>query len=487
MSAINEKEKAIGAVQSNILSLRDAESTYGIPKSTIHNYTSGKTMVGATRGPSTVLTTEEEQKLAEWAIKMAEIGYGQTRRQVCEMVKKIMDNTKRPNPFTENRPGRDWWYGFLRRHPQLSMRQPQGLQEARAACCTPAVLDKWFVDFEQFLLKYDLHDKPYRIWNCDESGFSLCPKSGKVVAPKGAKDVYSVTGNNKQQVTTLCAIGAAGGIIPPMHVYPGERFAYNPLEGGVEGAYLGKSQNGWMTQELFFGWISRHFATKIPSDRPVCLLVDGHSSHIDLDVSNFCQQDGILLYCLPPHTSHVLQPLDVGFFSPLKLSWKVAATEYQQTEGRAVNKQSFAKVFRSAYLRVVKLSTIVNAFRACGIYPVNRNAIKPKKLQPSLVYQSSEHVATTSSAENTQACIGIGASKLALQALEAELDQSTLDCFSKRYEEGYDLKDDRLYTTWQKLKRKVEPQEASSVPSSAGLQTTKPSSSALNPTAQVIS
>ena len=69
-----------------------------------------------------------------------------------------------------------------------------------------------------------------------------------------------------------------------------------------------------------------------------------------------------------------------------------------------------------------KLSIIVNAYRACGIYPVNRNAIK---VQPSLVYQSSEHIATSSAKNICISHIGIGAPNLALQALEA-------DCFTKR-------------------------------------------------------
>ena len=64
-------------------------------------------------------------------------------------------------------------------------------------------------------------------------------------------------------------------------------------------------------------------------EHPVCLIVDGHSSHIDLDTSTFCEANGILLYCLPPHSSHVTQPLDVGLFSPLKKCWQHAVAELQ--------------------------------------------------------------------------------------------------------------------------------------------------------------
>ena len=101
----------------------------------------------------------------------------------------------------------------------------------------------------------------------------------------------------------------------------GQRFHYNPLEGGVHGAYLGRSESGWMDSELFYGWLSEHFARSIPPARPVVLLLDGHSSHINLEAAKFAVKNGILLYCLPPHTKHALQPCDVGLFKPMKASW----------------------------------------------------------------------------------------------------------------------------------------------------------------------
>ena len=70
----------------------------------------------------TVLTKEEE--IVKWTMKMSEIGYGQTRQQITEIVKRILDHTKRSNPFTYNRPGKDWWYGFLKRYPEVKMQTP---------------------------------------------------------------------------------------------------------------------------------------------------------------------------------------------------------------------------------------------------------------------------------------------------------------------------------------------------------------------------
>lgn len=132
------------------------------------------------------------------------------------------------------------------------------------------------VRYEQFLLKNGLENDASKIWNCDESGFPLCPKSGKVITPQGVKSVYSAGGNQKQQITTLVA---NGNVIPPMHIFAGERFSYNPMVGAIDGAYFGKSPSGWIKTELFYGWIANHFAKHV-KQRPVVLLLDGHSTHI---------------------------------------------------------------------------------------------------------------------------------------------------------------------------------------------------------------
>ena len=62
----------------------------------------GKSKVGCTSGPDTVLTQEEAEELVGWAVKVADTGNGEIRRQICEAVQRILDHTKWPNPFTKN-------------------------------------------------------------------------------------------------------------------------------------------------------------------------------------------------------------------------------------------------------------------------------------------------------------------------------------------------------------------------------------------------
>ena len=274
----------------------------------------------------------------------------------------------------------------MKRHPKLSSRQPGSLPVSRAKGCSNEVLDKWFNDFEEFLKSNDLLNKADRIWN---ARFPLQHKSGKVLAPRGSKTVYAVTSSSKQQITTLACINASGSAIPPMHVFPGERFKSNPLEGAVHGAYLGRSTSGWMDTDLFNGWLTNYFSKSIPPTRPVVLLLDGHSSHINLDTAKCARKEGILLYCLPPHTTHVLQPCDVGFFKPMKANWNKCVSQHMcKSSGESITKYTFARVFSEAWTETLKPATIINSFKESGICPLNRDAINASKVLPSSIFNA---------------------------------------------------------------------------------------------------
>ena len=64
----------------------------------------------------------------------------------------------------------------------------------------------------------------------------------------------------------------------------------------------------------------KSFLKNIPPTRPVLVIEDGHSSHISLEVIKLAQNNDVHLLCLPSHTTHILQPLDISVFKPFNLS-----------------------------------------------------------------------------------------------------------------------------------------------------------------------
>lgn len=118
--------RAIEEVRANKLSLRKAALQYGVPKSTLSMYVAGKLELGAKRGPASILSAEEEQRLVDYAVHMGQIGYGCTRDQIFDIVAKIVSKDGRDNPFVNGRPGRKWWELFKKRHPEVTLRTPEG-------------------------------------------------------------------------------------------------------------------------------------------------------------------------------------------------------------------------------------------------------------------------------------------------------------------------------------------------------------------------
>lgn len=72
----------------------------------------------------------------------------------------------------------------------------------------------------------------------------------------------------------------------------------------------------------------KFFVGNIPPTRPVLLIQDGHVSHVSIEAIEFARANDIHLLCLPSHTTHILQPLDVGVFKSFKTNFNKACSNY---------------------------------------------------------------------------------------------------------------------------------------------------------------
>ena len=75
-------------------------------------------------GPPTILTSEEETRLAQYCVAMADMGFSLTREGVMAMVYAIVDKTGRDHPSKEGYTGRGWYKGFMARQAILTLRTP---------------------------------------------------------------------------------------------------------------------------------------------------------------------------------------------------------------------------------------------------------------------------------------------------------------------------------------------------------------------------
>ena len=79
--------------------------------------------------------------------------------------------------------------------------------------------------------------------------------------------------------------------------------------------------------------------------------------------------------CLPSHSSHITQPLDVGFFSPLKKAYDKEINTFIWAHINNITKVEFFLAFRAAYKCSMTISNIVGGFRGAGLIPLNLETI----------------------------------------------------------------------------------------------------------------
>ena len=307
---------ALKAVE-NGQSVSGAARDYGIPKTTLFDCVSGRVIHGVKPGPRPYLSPREEGTLGHFLKHCAKLGYGKTRKDVLAIAEStaIDKGLLKSSRITEG-----WWRRFLERQSDLSLRQGDSTAHVRMDAVNKETMEQYFSLLYDTLSTHDLLEKPSQIYNVDESGIPLNPRPPKVVSAKGrkTKKVRYRSSGRKGQITIVACANAAGQTIPPMVIYDAVNLNPAWTKEEVPGTKYGLSSNGWINTEPFEGWLVEHFVERAVSARPLFSLLDGHSTHYQPQAVRFAMEHDIIMLCLPPHTTHESQPLDVGVFAPLK-------------------------------------------------------------------------------------------------------------------------------------------------------------------------
>lgn len=161
---------ALSAVRSG-MPVKTASKTFKVPKTTLLYKFKGINPESRKMGPATIFSKTEEDLLVTWITSMAKSGFPISKDIFLSSASKLAKELKKN--FKNNMPGRKWYEGFLRRHPELSLRTPQNLTMSRASV-KKIQIRRRFIEVYEFLEAADLTtvlQDPTRIFNADESAF----------------------------------------------------------------------------------------------------------------------------------------------------------------------------------------------------------------------------------------------------------------------------------------------------------------------------
>ncbi|KAG2000818.1 hypothetical protein GB937_010800 [Aspergillus fischeri] len=142
-----------------------------------------------------------------------------------------------------------------------------------------------------------------------------------IVTREFKKTPFSPSNTNQEYTTIVEAISADGYFIPPFIIFGGKCILAGWFKVCGEPDYIiSISESGYINDLLAYQWIQhfkRHTRRRMVGLKRL-LLCNGYGSHMTYKVIEFCEKHNIILYFLPPHTSHLLQLLDVSIFHAYK-------------------------------------------------------------------------------------------------------------------------------------------------------------------------
>lgn len=357
-----------------IPSLSKAAAAYGISKTTLWRRNKGHS-VTKTQGHEHQqrLSHTQESFLCDWIINLDRQGLPPSFPRVKDMVTRILRENGDVKPL-----GQHWIRQFLKRNQRIRAILGVKIHHKRIEGTQWEVMKDFYDRFSETMKRY--HVSPDHIWNMDETGLHVGKGSnGRVLGEnRGKSKTYARDPDIKEWVTIIECINAAGSRLRPLVIFKGRDIQSTWFSDTSPDWRYTTSVNGWTSNELGLEWFTNSFLKEaVPpaeSEIHTILVMDNHASHTTPEIQHLCLLHHVHIVFLPPHSSHILQPLDLSYFGPLKQRCKNIINNLSEiSDALPLKKYKFLDAFSQARDLVTPL-TILSGWSATGLHPFD-----PKK------------------------------------------------------------------------------------------------------------
>ncbi|KAE9350561.1 hypothetical protein PR003_g5306 [Phytophthora rubi] len=300
--SLSQFKRAVEAVTTKKMSIRKAASAFGVSKSALQRRTTGQVAVNAKYA-----RTKRGQ-----CFTTAELGLF-----VCRVVEESPYKREIPASF----PSYLWLAKFIKSNSKhFSRRKAQNLETCRTIAATEENVRSHYCNLKTAIESCG-DFPPSCIWNLDETG--MCGQGSRnakvVLASKGKRA-------NVQQSDSRDSVSAL------VHT-----------RGAMEGVIFAASERSFLVTALFVKYF-KWFVNMIPPAGPVLVVMDGYKAHFTATTLACARSQGIILYAIPAHTSHFLQPLDVTVFRHFKRELDNEIDSFQKQTHMMVDKSNLAEI-----------------------------------------------------------------------------------------------------------------------------------------------
>lgn len=367
-------------------SVRATAAAYAVPESTLRNRLAGHTSCSGAHEHRQNLSSAEEKTLVKWLSNLTRAGFPASPALLVEMAEEVRRSrfklSERPSP--QLRPlGKHWSLKFRARHPEIQGVWTRQIERARYDGVNSEALSKWFDSVRALMDEHQY--RPSQIYNMDESGFAVgTSQTSRALVNVRDKSSWKKIQGRQEWITAIEVVDAAGVVGPPLLIFKSKHLssAWVPDHAPPDWSYT-TSKSGWTSDSHGYQWLTEVFEPwsrrRLPDPTARRMLImDGHSSHVTAKVISFCMQNAIDLLIMPPHCSHVLQPLDVSVFAPLKRALGKETDRVARLDSSRIARVQWTEMYMRAHKTAFSTSNICSGWRATGLYPLYPDVVLDK-------------------------------------------------------------------------------------------------------------
>jgi DDE superfamily endonuclease/Tc5 transposase DNA-binding domain len=382
----------------------------GVSETTLRARVNGRGTYVDVSEDKQLLSKAEETMPVKRCTELTKNGFPPRKRTIEEMAMEIIRRRVRKINDEEGMElvhyppiGKDWVRRFLNRHTDLKVKRARRIDAARVKEVSSEKVTEWFDSVKEVIREYKI--KPENMYNMDETGFSIgSTQAGHVVVDDTVQSQFQAQPGRQEWVTVLECICGDGSTVAPLVIFKGENGSTGWVQSPeVPGNWrFSASQNGWTSNQHGLEWLRQCFdpdtREKADGDNRL-LILDGHGSHVTGSFIMHCMNHRITLMRLPPHTSHVLEPLDVGLFGPLKTALSKHQDNLFRLQVARIRKVEWLIAYVKARQTAFRPDNVFGGWRGAGLLPLNPKKVL-RQLEPKTPPTSRKQILFTSTPDN---------------------------------------------------------------------------------------
>jgi hypothetical protein len=371
MARYTEKdvENALRDIESGV-AVRHATRRHGVPRGTLRDRLNGAQPHQLAHSDQLRLSTPQEEHLKQWILRQEALGYAPTHGQVRAIASSVL---KRQG---DNRPlGKKWSTHFVRRHKEVKTKLGRRTDWERIKAATPENIRHLFSLYETVTWM-----PPRRRYNADEGGIMEGHGVNGLVIGSSQENPNAIpvkTINARTWTSVIECISALGVALNPLVIFKAksiqEQWFKKEFLAEHPDWHVTFSENGWTSNDIAVEWLEKVFLPQTEPDDPSdgrLLIVDGHGSHTSDEFMSMCYLNNVYLLFFPAHTSHILQPLDLGCFSSLKTAYRRLVNEHTAlADTTKIGKAQFLEFYAEARKIGLREQCVRSGWKATGLYP----------------------------------------------------------------------------------------------------------------------